>query len=140
MKLLDAVDHDVRAAFALDVRAHLLEQAAEVDDLRLARGVVEVGPAAARTAAMTAFSVAPTDTTGKVKSPPVSRLPPGAVARTKPAAISISAPIASSAWRWRSIGRSPIAQPPGSETVASPARASSGPSTRIDARIRRTMS
>ena len=34
-----------------------------------------------------------------------------------------------------STGREPIAQPPGSETVASPKRASSGPSARIDARI-----
>ncbi len=34
----------------------------------------------------------------------------------------------------------PIAQPPGSDTVASPARASNGPRTRIDARILRTMS
>jgi hypothetical protein len=34
----------------------------------------------------------------------------------------------------------PIAQPPGSDTVASPIRASSGPSTRIEARILRTMS
>jgi hypothetical protein len=32
-------------------------------------------------------------------------------------------------------GRSPIAQPPGSETRASRERASSGPSARIDARI-----
>ena len=34
-----------------------------------------------------------------------------------------------------STGRAPIAQPPGSETRASPKRASSGPSTRIEARI-----
>ena len=39
-----------------------------------------------------------------------------------------------------SIGRLPIAQPPGIETVASPMRASIGPSTRIEARILRTMS
>ena len=37
-------------------------------------------------------------------------------------------------------GRVPIAQPPGSETRALPTRASSGPSTRIDARIFRTRS
>ncbi len=34
-----------------------------------------------------------------------------------------------------STGRSPIAQPPGSDTRASPPRATSGPSTRIEARI-----
>ncbi len=33
-----------------------------------------------------------------------------------------------------------MAQPPGSETVASPIRASIGPSTRIEARILRTSS
>ena len=37
-------------------------------------------------------------------------------------------------------GRSPIAQPPGSDTRASPQRASSGPSARIDARIVFTIS
>jgi hypothetical protein len=34
-----------------------------------------------------------------------------------------------------STGREPMAQPPGSDTGASPKRASSGPSTRIDARM-----
>src|SRR6185503_1148840 len=39
-----------------------------------------------------------------------------------------------------STGRSPIAQPPGSDTRASPQRASSGPSARIDARMVFTIS
>ena len=39
-----------------------------------------------------------------------------------------------------STGREPIAQPPGSETQASPKRASSGPSTRIEARMVFTIS
>ena len=39
-----------------------------------------------------------------------------------------------------STGRAPMAQPPGSETLASPQRARSGPSTRIDARMVLTMS
>ena len=34
-----------------------------------------------------------------------------------------------------STGRVPMAQPPGSDTRASPKRATSGPSTRIEARI-----
>ena len=46
MQLFDAFDHDVRAAFALDMRAHFLKQAAKVDDLGFARGVVKVGPPA----------------------------------------------------------------------------------------------
>ena len=51
-----------------------------------------------------------------------------------------SAPIASSAFRCSSTGRAPMAQPPGSDTLASPMRASSGPSTWKLARILRTMS
>src|SRR6516164_7353466 len=47
----------------------------------------------------------------------------------------MSAPIACKPLMCWSTGRVPIAQPPGSETRASPKRASSGPSTRIDARI-----
>src|SRR5690349_7170017 len=39
-----------------------------------------------------------------------------------------------------STGREPIAQPPGNETSASPKRATSGPSTRIEARMVRTRS
>ena len=38
------------------------------------------------------------------------------------------------------MGRVPMAQPPGSETSARPARANSGPSTRTLARILRTSS
>ena len=34
-----------------------------------------------------------------------------------------------------STGRAPMAQPPGSDTRASPQRASSGPSTSIEARM-----
>ncbi len=40
----------------------------------------------------------------------------------------------------RSTGRAPMAQPPGSETRASPQRATSAPSTRIEARMVLTMS
>ncbi len=39
-----------------------------------------------------------------------------------------------------STGRAPMAQPPGSDTRAVPKRATSGPSTRIDARMVFTMS
>ena len=41
---------------------------------------------------------------------------------------------------WRSIARDPMLQPPGIATLAFPNRASSGPSTRIEARIRLTSS
>ena len=42
--------------------------------------------------------------------------------------------------RWRSIFREPMLHPPGMATRARPKRASSGPRTTIDARIRRTSS
>ena len=51
-----------------------------------------------------------------------------------------SAPSASSDFKCRSIGRAPIAQPPGIDTRAEPKRASRGASTRMLARMRRTMS
>ena len=35
----------------------------------------------------------------------------------------------------RLTGREPMAQPPGSDTLASPKRATSGPSTRMEARM-----
>src|SRR4051812_9369181 len=47
----------------------------------------------------------------------------------------MSAPIACRPATWMFTGRAPIAQPPGSETSALPKRASSGPSTRIEARM-----
>ena len=45
------------------------------------------------------------------------------------------APMAARPLRCWSIGRAPIAQPPGSDTRARPCRATSGPSTSTDARI-----
>ena len=47
----------------------------------------------------------------------------------------MTAPMASIPLRWRSIGREPIAHPPGIATLARPKRASNGPNTTIEARI-----
>ena len=66
--------------------------------------------------------------------------PAGAVASMKPWPISIFAPSASKPLRCRSMGRVPMAQPPGSEIFAWPQRARSGPMMRKDARILRTRS
>ena len=41
---------------------------------------------------------------------------------------------------WKSSGREPIWSPPGMATSAAPQRAISGPSTQIEARMRRTRS
>ena len=49
--------------------------------------------------------------------------------------IDASAPMAWSPATWMFTGRAPMAQPPGNDTSADPNRATSGPSTRIDARM-----
>ena len=86
----------------------------------------------ASTAPISTFSVPVTLTMSKVKCPPFSRF---AVALMKPFSTTISAPSACRPLMCWSTGREPIAQPPGSDTSAAPKRASSGPSTRIEARM-----
>ena len=63
-----------------------------------------------------------------------------ASARTYPSSNVIVAPSFSITIICRSTGRVPIAHPPGSDTLAAPIRASNGPSTKMDARILRTIS
>ena len=81
---------------------------------------------------MSAFSVPVTVCFSKWKRAPRRR---AAVAPMYPCSREISAPSARIADRCRFTGRAPIAQPPGSETRALPARASSGPRTSTEARI-----
>ncbi len=89
----------------------------------------------ANAAAMRMFSVAPTLGNSSVTGAP---LKPSAQPRTYPCSSSNVAPSASSPDRCMSIGREPKSSPPGSATRASPHRASNGPSTPIDARMRST--
>ena len=91
----------------------------------------------ARTAAMTRFSVAPTDGKSSQIEVPVSR---GAVATRKPCSLTIVAPSRSRPEMCMSSPREPMASPPGSATRAEPQRATSGPRTLIEARILRTRS
>ena len=86
----------------------------------------------ARVAAAITFSVPVTVTMSNTKRPPLSR---SARALMKPFSTVISAPSACRPLMCWSTGREPIAQPPGSDTSAAPWRASSGPSTRIEARM-----
>ncbi len=86
----------------------------------------------ARQAAIMRFSVPVTVTRSITRRVPFRRFER---AWTYPCSIVISAPSACRPLMCRSTGRIPIAQPPGSDTRASPNRATSGPSTRIDARI-----
>ena len=85
--------------------------------------------------AITSCSVAPTDGNGNSIRVPRSR---SAVTVTDDDVSSTFAPRARRPLRWKSIGRAPIEQPPGSGTTARPSRPTSGPSTRNDARIFRT--
>src|SRR5215213_7490309 len=87
----------------------------------------------AREAAMSAFSVAVTEASSRWNSVPLS--PSGARKRYVRSATT-SAPSASSASRWESTRRRPMTSPPGSGTSALPKRASNGPASRIDARMR----
>ena len=103
----------------------------------LAALVIVVAPLA-RAAAITMFAVPVTVILSKIISQPFN--PSGAVASTYPALMSMCAPICSSAFKCKSIGLCPIAQPPGSETSQCPNLANRGPSTKIEARIVLTMS
>ena len=86
----------------------------------------------ASTAAMSRFSVPVTVGRSKTNFAPRNFC---ADASTYPCVSSMRAPSAARPFRCWSMGRAPMAQPPGSETRARPSRASSGPSTRTDARI-----
>ena len=87
----------------------------------------------ASAAAISAFSVPVTLASSRWISAP--RSPPGARSRySRPT--STSAPSAANAIRWVSTRRRPITSPPGGGTSAAPKRASSGPASRIDARMR----
>ena len=97
---------------------------------------ITVVPRAA-TAAISTFSVAPT--LGKSRLTTAPRRPDVSPTRN-PCSDENRAPIFSSPRMWRSIARDPMLHPPGIATLAFPNRASSGPSTRIEARIRLTSS
>src|SRR5215218_3126797 len=85
-------------------------------------------------AAISAFSVAITDGSSMKKSQ-ASRPPSGALNRMS-RLCSTWAPSARKASRCGSSRRRPITSPPGGGSTASPKRASSGPATRNDARMR----
>src|SRR5579859_4462629 len=91
-----------------------------------------VGPRVSA-AAMSAFSVAITDGSSIRKSH--GRSPSGASSRMSLPCLTV-APSARRASRWGSSRRRPITSPPGGGIEARPKRASSGPATRNEARIR----
>jgi hypothetical protein len=91
----------------------------------------------ASTAAISTFSVAPTLGNSNSTRVPTS---PSVRPSMSPCRDSKTAPISSSARRCMSIGRGPKSSPPGSATRARPKRASSGPITTMEARIRSTSS
>ena len=86
----------------------------------------------ARTAAATTFSVAPTLGNGRPMTAPLRR---DTFAVTTPSRSSKQTPICSSACRCRSMGRSPMEQPPGLENSTCPTRPSNGPRSMMEERI-----
>src|SRR2546421_7677559 len=87
----------------------------------------------ARTAVSSTCSVAPT--LGYGSSNLVPCRPLGAVRCSPPAVLSTTAPNCRSAARGKSIGRSPMWQPPSSGMKAWPRRCSSGPQNRVGIRL-----
>ena len=87
----------------------------------------------ASTAAIIKSSVPVTVMRSKCTTAP--RSPSGATASIYPCAWLMVAPNCSRPKMCRLMGRAPMAQPPGRETLARPERATRGPSTRLDARM-----
>jgi hypothetical protein len=121
---------EIRAPIAVSI-----EQMSTISGSRAALSITVVPDA--RTAAMTRFSVAPTEGKSSQIDVPVSR---GAVATRKPCSLTMVAPSRSRPEMCMSSPRDPMASPPGRATRAEPQRATSGPRTLIDARMRRTRS
>ncbi len=134
----DALDDDARGAEAEIFAPIAIRQRprSSISGSRAAFSIT-VSPSASE-AAISVFSVAPTETMGNSMRAPFK--PRGAgddhIALFE---LDLGAE-RSSAFKCRSTGRAPMAQPPGSETFAWPARATSGPVTRKLARILRTIS
>ncbi len=92
----------------------------------------------ASTAAISRFSVAPTLGKSSQRLAPRSRWDTSAT--TNPCSIRTSAPRSIRPLMCMSRPREPMLSPPGSATRARPRRATSGPSTQMEARSRRTRS
>ena len=116
---VDALNFDDRTALARNLCSHLAQALDQDRQSRVrARHSSDTVVPLASVAAMTIFSVAPTD--AKRISCTAPFRPPEVLACRYPSFSSISAPSASSPSTCRSIGRAPMAQPPGSETTACP--------------------
>ena len=123
---------------AQHVRAHAVEERREVGDLRLARRVLDHRGALGehrRAHEVLGRADARELEHARARRAAASRARARSRARPRP-----RAPIASSPRRCMSTLRLPMLSPPGSATRASPHRASNGPSTLNDARIRVTSS
>ena len=136
VELLDSANLQCWGSDPIDPRPHRHETTAQILDLGLAcRGFDDGDPlgedAPIKTLAVPR-TVEPFADPKYIRAP---RRPPGAAATTYPSSRRISAPRARSPLRWMSTGRTPMTQPPGSETRASRRRASSGPSTVNEPRI-----
>ena len=134
MQLGHAFDDQTSRASALDLRAHLVEEIGEIDDFRFGGGAFDHRGAFGEN--------------GRHED----------VIGPKHGGAELSAKIDDRAGKFRrdkgvnfvnlrdagdpveAAGRSPMMQPPGSETVASLQRPSSGPRTQTEARILRTTS
>ena len=96
----------------MNAGSHRVQQLREVANFGSHAALRKVVVPSARVAAIIKFSVPVTVTLSNLMSAPFSRV---ASASTYPCSIRTSAPNVRKPLMWRSIGRAPIAQPPGSE-------------------------
>ena len=140
MQRVDALHEDAMRARAFDARAHRLQAEREIADFRIARGVEDFAFASRKRRAHQRGFGRADGGRGENDVPAVAAARRSARADIAAFEHRPRAPSALSAFRCRSTGRAPMAQPPGSDTRARPKRASSGASTRMLARILRTIS
>ena len=134
---LDALDvEDVRAD-ALDPRAERDEEAAEILDVRLARGMADDRLALREHGRHDRVLGRHHRRLVEVQPLPDEAARLGGRRRRS---IAISTPSSANAWMCVSRRRRPITSPPGGGTTARPKRASSGPASRNEARISRQRS
>jgi len=120
------------------IRAPIAVSIAQMSTISGSRAALSISVTPlASTAAISRFSVAPTLGKSSQMVAPCRR---SEEAITNPCSLVTSAPIRRRPATCMSRPREPMASPPGCATRTCPRRASSGPSTQIDARSRRTRS
>jgi hypothetical protein len=137
VQLVHALHPDGRGARALDIRAHGHQQSGQVDHLRLARAILHQRIALGKNSRHEQVFRAGH---GDLVEDDMRAMQPFGARFQIAVLLHDGCAHRSSPLRCRSMGRSPMAQPPGWATRASPQRATNGPSTSEEARMVLTIS